>query len=128
MTRYDHLMVELFFAALIVLLIVVLYYTDRRFTRERIRNAKLRDRITNLQKVVRIQDHVIVSKIEVVLEEHRASTAAVVIDEVVTHPLLNVDQVIMAMEYCYECHGLKGPTHFRQTNHRMTPAPELTGP
>lgn len=127
MTIHEHHMVEVFFALLIMLLIAVVYYTDRRFSRERERNAKLIVRIENLQSVVRTQDHLLVTKIDVILDEHHNAKAhATVVDEPAA--LINVDQVLLSMEYCYECYGLRSPTHFRTTGHRVVPAPELTGP
>jgi hypothetical protein len=124
MNHTDHLITESFFAVLIVLLIVVVYYTDRRFSNERTRNVRLVTRIQNLQNLVRIQDAIIVAKIDVVLDEHRAQRLLPAADG----DRFNVDQVLMSMEYCYTCEGMRGPSHFKDEAHRTSPAPELYGP
>jgi hypothetical protein len=129
------------FAALIVILMLVIYYTDRRYTtertkvdEERTRNDHLVTRIHNLQQLARLQDHLIAAKIEMVLEEgYAAREAATARQQAEALPAAegdhyNVDDIIMRMQYCYDCQGIRGPKHFLDTQHRTTPAPELYGP
>lgn len=112
-------------------LFITLVYLDKRLTRAEDRNESLHQRneaqhsrLEQLKQIIKIQDALIVAKIDVILDEHRARLDRESIDT--NTPLLSVDDAIAQLSYCYECFALKTPHHFKDTGHRKTPAPELS--
>lgn len=101
------------------------HHTNAALDYERKRNERLVTRVMNLQSLVRVQDHIIVAKIDVILDEHERTKPAPPAAE---GDLFSTDAVISTMDYCYTCQGLRRPSHFDDPAHRKSPAPDLVGP